>query len=100
MTHTPGFEEAVKELITDDPSRLVSIGESVKRWIPNRIFKAGTMPAYSNYATALAGYIAYDYGRRLEPQAKIPDLAPDPADTRSRWRWPPSRDVRPRRGST
>lgn len=57
MTHTPGFEEAVKELITDDPSLLVSIGESVKRWIPNRIFKAGTMPAYSNYATALAGYI-------------------------------------------
>ena len=57
MTHTPGFEEAVKELITDDPSRLVSIGESVKRWIPNRIYKAGTMPAYSNYATALAGYV-------------------------------------------
>ena len=57
MTHTPGFEEAVKELITDDPSRLVSIGESVKRWVPNRIFKAGTMPAYSNYATALAGYL-------------------------------------------
>jgi CubicO group peptidase (beta-lactamase class C family) len=57
MTHTPGFEEAVKELITDDPSLLVPIGESVKRWIPNRIFKAGTMPAYSNYATALAGYI-------------------------------------------
>ena len=25
--------------------------------LPDRIFKAGTMPAYSNYATALAGYI-------------------------------------------
>jgi CubicO group peptidase (beta-lactamase class C family) len=57
MTHTPGFEEAVKELITDDPSLLVSVGDSVKRWVPNRIFKAGTMPAYSNYATALAGYL-------------------------------------------
>ena len=57
MTHTSGFEEAVKELITDDPARLIPIGESVKRWVPNRIFKAGTMPAYSNYATALAGYM-------------------------------------------
>jgi CubicO group peptidase (beta-lactamase class C family) len=57
MTHTPGFEEAVKELIADDPARLVSIEESVKRWIPERIYEAGTMPAYSNYATALAGYM-------------------------------------------
>ncbi len=57
MTHTPGFEEAVKELITENPDRLIPLGESVKRWTPNRIFKAGTMPAYSNYATALAGYI-------------------------------------------
>ena len=57
MTHTPGFEEAVKELITENPDRLIPLGEAVKRWTPNRIFKAGTMPAYSNYATSLAGYI-------------------------------------------
>lgn len=57
MTHTPGFEEVVKELITENPDRLIPLGEAVKRWTPNRIFKAGTMPAYSNYATALAGYI-------------------------------------------
>ena len=57
MTHTPGFEEAIKELITENPDRLIPLGETVKRWTPNRIFKAGTMPAYSNYATALAGYI-------------------------------------------
>ena len=33
------------------------LGDTVKHWVPVRIFKAGTMPAYSNYATALAGYI-------------------------------------------
>ena len=33
------------------------LGATVKRWVPVRIFKAGTMPAYSNYATGLAGYI-------------------------------------------
>ncbi|MEX2150454.1 MAG: serine hydrolase domain-containing protein [Steroidobacteraceae bacterium] len=57
LTHTPGFEEAVKELIADDPARLVSIEASVKRWVPKRIYEAGKMPAYSNYATALAGYM-------------------------------------------
>ena len=57
MTHTPGFEEAVKELISEDESRIRPLGDTVKAWVPHRIFKAGTMPAYSNYATALAGYI-------------------------------------------
>ena len=57
MTHTPGFEEAIKELISEDESRLVPLGETLKLWVPERIFKAGTTPAYSNYATALAGYI-------------------------------------------
>src|SRR5688572_25918908 len=57
MTHTPGFEEAIKELISEDESRLVPLGDTLKLWVPERIFKAGTTPAYSNYATALAGYI-------------------------------------------
>lgn len=57
MTHTAGFEEAVKELISEDESRIVPLGDTLKIWTPARIFKAGTMPAYSNYATALAGYI-------------------------------------------
>jgi len=57
MTHTAGFEEQVKELISEDPSRLQTIEATLKQWVPERIFAAGTMPAYSNYGTALAGYI-------------------------------------------
>jgi len=57
MTHTAGFEEQVKELISEDPSRLQTIEATLKQWVPERIFKAGTMPAYSNYGTALAGHI-------------------------------------------
>jgi CubicO group peptidase (beta-lactamase class C family) len=57
ITHTPGFEEQVKELIFENLERLVTLGDAVKRWVPARIHKAGTMPAYSNYGTALAGYI-------------------------------------------
>ena len=57
MTHTAGFEEQIKELIVQDPKQLVPLRQYVSRATPTRIFKAGTTPAYSNYATALAGYI-------------------------------------------
>lgn len=57
MTHTAGFEEQVKELITTDPKGPPPLEKVLKRWTPNRIFVAGTTPAYSNYATALAGYV-------------------------------------------
>jgi CubicO group peptidase (beta-lactamase class C family) len=57
MTHTTGFEERVKELIVNDPKYLRPLGDYVSEYSPHRIFKAGTTPAYSNYATALAGRV-------------------------------------------
>ena len=57
MTHTPGFEEALIGLGTNDPKKLLSTEAYLKRWIPRRIYPAGTTPAYSNYGTTLAGYI-------------------------------------------
>lgn len=56
LTHTPGFEEQAKDLIsfkTDSPD----LGQYLKTHIPSRIFPPGTVPAYSNYGAALAGYI-------------------------------------------
>jgi len=57
MTHTPGFEEQIKSLIAPDIKLMAPLGEYVRNSTPTRIFAAGSTPAYSNYATALAGYI-------------------------------------------
>jgi CubicO group peptidase (beta-lactamase class C family) len=58
MTHTTGFEEVIRDLISSDPaSGSMSLGDYLKNHIPARIYPPGTMPAYSNYATALAGYV-------------------------------------------
>jgi len=57
MTHTGGFEEAVKDIIYFDPTHEVSLGDYLKRWTPTRVYEPGTTPAYSNWATALTGYL-------------------------------------------
>ena len=57
MTHTPGFEEQIKDLITDDATPTETLKQHVSQHIPERIFPPGTTPAYSNYGAALAGYI-------------------------------------------
>ena len=57
MTHTPGFEEQVKDLITLGQKTAVPYDTLLKRWVPARIYAPGTTPAYSNYGASLAGYI-------------------------------------------
>jgi CubicO group peptidase (beta-lactamase class C family) len=57
LTHTPGFEERLKDLIVPEGAPFTPLEEYIKEWVPTRIFPPGEVPAYSNYATALAGYI-------------------------------------------
>jgi CubicO group peptidase (beta-lactamase class C family) len=57
MTHTPGYEDYAKDLFTSDPTRVQPLGVHLATHQPKRIFPPGTTPAYSNYATAMAGYI-------------------------------------------
>jgi CubicO group peptidase (beta-lactamase class C family) len=57
MTHTPGFEEQIKDLINEEGAPMATLRQHLAEHIPERIFPPGTTPAYSNYAAALAGYI-------------------------------------------
>jgi CubicO group peptidase (beta-lactamase class C family) len=57
MTHTPGFEETIKNLIQQDARNLEPLGQYLSSHVPRRIFPPGRVPAYSNYGAALAGYI-------------------------------------------
>ncbi|AJA08166.1 beta-lactamase [Sphingopyxis fribergensis] len=57
MTHTAGFQESVRYLISSDPKAVMTLKKQMPLALPDRVFAPGTTPAYSNYATALAGYI-------------------------------------------
>ncbi|GMM92576.1 serine hydrolase domain-containing protein [Qipengyuania sp. MTN3-11] len=57
MTHTAGFEEQLKDLLRQSPDEPLPYDELLKRWVPERVYPAGSTPAYSNYSTSLAGYI-------------------------------------------
>jgi CubicO group peptidase (beta-lactamase class C family) len=57
MTHTPGFEETVKNSAPENPQQLKPLADYLKAELPHRIYPPGTVPAYSNYGAALAGYI-------------------------------------------
>ena len=57
LTHTPGFEEDGRDLISDDSTKIVPLGRWLATHIPGRVRPPGTFSSYSNYATALAGYV-------------------------------------------
>jgi len=56
MTHSAGFEDVMKGGFSYSGD-VDPLGVVVKQLLPKRVFAPGTTPAYSNYATALAGYI-------------------------------------------
>jgi CubicO group peptidase (beta-lactamase class C family) len=57
MTHRGGFEEGLREILITDPAKFITTEQYLKEHPRPRMFAAGTVPAYSNYGAALAGYI-------------------------------------------
>lgn len=62
LTHTPGLEEDPRGLFSDDSSRIVPMGRWLPAHMPARVRAPGTFASYSNWATALAGYIIERHG--------------------------------------
>jgi CubicO group peptidase (beta-lactamase class C family) len=57
LTHTAGFEDGPAGMMRARPEDLEPLGTFLGRRVPARIYPPGSVTAYSNYATALAGYI-------------------------------------------
>ncbi|WP_051541338.1 serine hydrolase domain-containing protein [Caldalkalibacillus mannanilyticus] len=57
MTHTPGFEDYPDQIFRLSPTEMPELDRYVREHLPARIFPPGEVAAYSNYGTALAGYI-------------------------------------------
>ena len=57
MTHTAGFEEHAKGVLTTDEKASAPFDVLLRRSMPKRVYAAGSTPAYSNYSAALAGYL-------------------------------------------
>ena len=77
MNHRGGFEEGLKDLLAFDPARAPSNEAYLKQHPRPLVFTAGSVPAYSNYGTALAGYIVQrvsgePYERYIENHIFLP----------------------------
>jgi CubicO group peptidase (beta-lactamase class C family) len=57
LTHTPGFEDFINEMGARKAEDLVPLAEFLKTKMPTRVRPPGKLTSYSNYGTALAGYI-------------------------------------------
>jgi CubicO group peptidase (beta-lactamase class C family) len=57
MSHTAGFEDLVFGMLAPSPEKSVPLGEWLATHIPTRVYRPGETSGYSNYGTALAGYI-------------------------------------------
>ncbi len=57
MTHTPGFEEVGSGTFGAKFDDYVALAEYLPQHIPARVRAPGMLMSYSNYGTALAGYI-------------------------------------------
>lgn len=67
MTHRPGFEETIRDLIRKAPAPAIPLRQYLIGNQPAEVFPPGEIPAYSNYGAGLAGYIVQRVsGQRYE----------------------------------
>ncbi|MBQ7492116.1 MAG: beta-lactamase family protein [Clostridia bacterium] len=57
MNHQGGFEDAVMGMDTPDERDILPLEDYLYRYQPAQVYEPGTVTAYSNWSTTLAGYI-------------------------------------------
>ncbi|MGB6865030.1 MAG: serine hydrolase domain-containing protein [Candidatus Aminicenantaceae bacterium] len=57
LTHTPGFEEKATGVAARTAEDLMPLDKFLAKYMPARVRPPGVITSYSNYGTALAGYI-------------------------------------------
>jgi CubicO group peptidase (beta-lactamase class C family) len=57
LTHTAGFEDFYCGVAARNAEEIMPLGKFLAENMPSRIYPPGIFTAYSNYGTALAGYI-------------------------------------------
>ncbi|MBV1759370.1 MAG: beta-lactamase family protein [Dethiosulfatibacter sp.] len=57
LTHTGGFEEYLTGMAVKNVSDTEPLSITVRKYMPEQIFKPGEVASYSNYGTALAAYV-------------------------------------------
>jgi CubicO group peptidase (beta-lactamase class C family) len=57
MSHTPGFEDRLIKLFSDDSTKVVPLKRLLPNDLPERIRPSGVQASYSNHGTAIAAHI-------------------------------------------
>jgi len=57
MHHNAGWEDRNVDLFYNSPNSVPGLEESLLAWEPAQVFPPGTVVAYSNFGTAIAGFI-------------------------------------------
>ncbi len=77
MNHNAGWEETTLPIEVSDEKGILSLEEALRKLEPAQTFRPGEITAYSNWGTALAGYIVerisgMDYAEYVRENILIP----------------------------
>jgi CubicO group peptidase (beta-lactamase class C family) len=93
LTHTAGFESRNEGLFVRQPEEIISLRDYLVRYIPARIYPPGQITAYSNYGTALAGYIVEQVSGKPYEEYVDERIFKPLGMTRSTFTRPPSAEL-------